>query len=123
MLQCGALDAQNWSPESAARLCRFALKAVSELQTTRGRLRQTSPEWVIVMTSSGSCLREMDNGGLVRGSMELSAVFAGGRTTMRAAHAFTDHLIEAFVMPEVDLLIATREGRKRLACSDRRPIG
>ena len=131
MLQCGALGcAKLVSRKRGTRLCRFALKAVSELQTTRGRLRQTSPEWVIVMTSSGSCLREMDNGGLVRvledwdlGSMELSAVFAGGGTTMRAARAFTDHLIEAFVMPEVDLLIATREGTKRLACPDRRPIG
>ena len=67
MLQCGALGcAKLVSRKRGTRLCRFALKAVSELQTTRGRLRQTSPEWVIVMTSSGSCLREMDNGGLVR---------------------------------------------------------
>ncbi len=36
----------NWSSERAARLRRFALKAVSELQATRGRLRQPSPEWV-----------------------------------------------------------------------------
>ena len=55
----------------------------------------------IVTASSGSCRREMDNGGLVRvledwdlGSMELSAVFAGGQTTKRAARSFMDHLIE-----------------------------
>ena len=55
----------------------------------------------IVTASSGSCRREMDNGGLVRvledwdlGSMELKSVFAGDRTTKRAARAFTDHLIE-----------------------------
>jgi hypothetical protein len=63
MLQCGALGQfaapadlsghatilepvsvrTNWPSEGAARLRRFALKAVSELQATRGRLRQPPP--------------------------------------------------------------------------------
>lgn len=56
----------------------------------------------IVMTSSGSLRRELGEGSLIRvlgdwdlGTMELSAVFAGGRTTKRAARAFTDFLVEA----------------------------
>ena len=54
--------------------------------------------------------------------MELSAVLAGGRTTMRAAHAFTDHLTEDL---RAELKSADRNSRdsKRLACPDRRPIG
>jgi DNA-binding transcriptional LysR family regulator len=79
----------------------------------------------IVTTSNGSCRREMDNGSLVRvledwdlGSMELSAVLAGDRTTKHAARAFTDHLIA-----ELNLLTATGEISKRLVCPDRRPIG
>lgn len=56
----------------------------------------------IVMTSSLSCRRETDSGLLVRvlegwdlGSMELSAVFVGGRAATRAARAFIDYLIRA----------------------------
>ncbi|MGB7036294.1 MAG: LysR substrate-binding domain-containing protein [Xanthobacteraceae bacterium] len=56
----------------------------------------------IVMTSSGSLRREFGEGSLVRvledwdlGTMELSAVFAGGRTTKRAARVFADFMVEA----------------------------
>lgn len=56
----------------------------------------------IVMTSSGSLRREFDDGTLARvlgdwdlGTLELSAVFAAGRTTKRAARVFTDFLVEA----------------------------
>jgi DNA-binding transcriptional LysR family regulator len=56
----------------------------------------------IVMTSSGSLRREFGERSLVRvlddwdlGTLELSAVFAGGRTTKRAARVFTDFLVEA----------------------------
>jgi DNA-binding transcriptional LysR family regulator len=53
----------------------------------------------IVMSSSGSLRREIAESKLVRvledwdlGAMELSAVFAAGRTTKRAARAFTEFL-------------------------------
>jgi DNA-binding transcriptional LysR family regulator len=56
-----------------------------------GAIAVAVAEMGIVMTSNGSCRREMDNAGLVRvledwdfGSMELSAVFASGRTSKRA---------------------------------------
>jgi DNA-binding transcriptional LysR family regulator len=55
----------------------------------------------IVTTSSGLPRREFEAGVLTRvledwdiGAMELSAVFAAGRTTKRAARAFTDFLVE-----------------------------
>lgn len=56
----------------------------------------------IVMTSGGALRREFDDGSLVRvlegwdlGTMELSAVFAAGRATKRAAGVFTDFLVDA----------------------------
>jgi DNA-binding transcriptional LysR family regulator len=54
----------------------------------------------IVMTSSGSVRREMENRQLVRilvdwdlGPLELNAIFPGGKAVKRAARAFTDYLI------------------------------
>jgi DNA-binding transcriptional LysR family regulator len=56
----------------------------------------------IVMRSSGSLRREFEEGSLVcvlqdwdLGAIELSAVFAGGRTTKRAARVFTNFLVDA----------------------------
>ena len=130
MLQCGALGCAKLVSRKRGTTVSVRVEGRLRIADNEGATAADVAGMGIVMTSSGSCLREMDNGGLVRvledwdlGSMELSTVFAGGRTTMRAARAFTDHPIETFVMPEVDLLIATREGRKRLACPDRRPIG
>ncbi len=74
-----------------------------------GRLRVAGNEGAItaavaglglVMTSSGSCRREMANGTLVRvlsdwdlGSADLSAIFASGKAAKHASRAFTDYLI------------------------------
>jgi DNA-binding transcriptional LysR family regulator len=122
MLQCGALGqfaAHACGPVGprdhlGAGQCEhelvFRKGGTTASVRVEGRLRIAGNEGAIaaavagmgiVTTSSGSCRREMDNGSLVRvledwdlGSMELSAVFAGDRTTKRAARAFTDHLIE-----------------------------
>nr|WP_283807959.1 LysR substrate-binding domain-containing protein [Bradyrhizobium macuxiense] len=56
----------------------------------------------IVMPSSGSLRPEFEEGKLIRvppnwdlGTVELSAVYAAGRTIKRAACALTDFMIEA----------------------------
>jgi DNA-binding transcriptional LysR family regulator len=65
----------------------------------------------IVMTPLSLCRREIDSGALLRllpdwdaGTVELNALFAGGRAAKRSARAFVDYLIAALRDGEAEAL-------------------
>jgi DNA-binding transcriptional LysR family regulator len=92
----------NWSFRKGGTTTSVRVEARVRIGGNEGAIAAAVAGIGIVMTSSGSLRREFGEGALVRvlddwdlGTMELSALFAAGRTTKRAARVFTDFLIEA----------------------------
>jgi DNA-binding transcriptional LysR family regulator len=91
----------NWSFRKAGTTTSVRVEGRTRIAGNEGAIAAAVAGIGIVMTSSGSLRREFGEGSLVRvlddwdlGTLELSAVFAGGRTTKRAARVFTDFLLE-----------------------------
>jgi DNA-binding transcriptional LysR family regulator len=92
----------NWSFRKGGATTSVHVDGRVRIAGNEGAIAAAAAGVGIVMTSSGSLRREFGDGSLVRilgdwdlGTLELSAVFAAGRTTKRAARVFTDFLVES----------------------------
>jgi DNA-binding transcriptional LysR family regulator len=89
----------TWSFEKDGTSNSIRVEGRARIAGNEGAIAAAIAGLGIVMSSSGSLRREIAEGKLVRvledwdlGAMELSAVFAAGRTTKRAARTFTEFL-------------------------------
>jgi DNA-binding transcriptional LysR family regulator len=96
----------TWSFEKDCTTSSIRIEGRARIAGNEGAIAAAVAGLGIVMSSSGSLRREFQEGKLIRvlddwdlGLIELSALFAAGRTTKRAARAFTEFLIE--VLKEV----------------------
>jgi DNA-binding transcriptional LysR family regulator len=92
----------NWSFRRGSTATSVRVEGRLRITGNEGAIAAAVAGMGIVMTSSGAVRREIEGGSLVRvledwdlGSMDLNAVFVGGKATKRAARAFTDYLIDA----------------------------
>jgi DNA-binding transcriptional LysR family regulator len=92
----------NWSFRKGSTTTSVRVDSRVRILGNEGAIAAATAGIGIVMSSSGSLRREFAESELVRvlddwdlGPLELSAIFAAGRMTKRAARVFTNFLIEA----------------------------
>ena len=92
----------RWSFRKGDTATSFQVEGRLTIRAGLGAIAAAVEGLGIVMTPLGACRRELESGELVRllpewdaGTVELSAVYASGRTAKPAARAFVDHLIAA----------------------------
>jgi DNA-binding transcriptional LysR family regulator len=91
----------TWSFQKDGTTSSIRVEGRARIAGNEGAIAAAIAGLGIVMSSSGSLRREIADGRLTRvledwdlGALELSAVFAAGRTTKRAARAFTEFLAD-----------------------------
>lgn len=91
-----------WSFQKRSTATSVRVEGRLTVRASEGAVAAATAGLGIVMAPLGACRRELESGELVRvlpnwgaGSMELSALFAGGKTAKPAAKAFVDYLNRA----------------------------
>jgi DNA-binding transcriptional LysR family regulator len=90
----------HWTFRKGDTATTFQVQGKLTIRASLGAIAAAAEGLGIVMTPVGACLRELENGELIRllpewdaGTVELNAVYASGRAAKPSARVFVDHLI------------------------------
>jgi DNA-binding transcriptional LysR family regulator len=127
----GPMNTPYWSFRKDGRLVSVQTKGRLFVTTHEGALTAAAAGFGIVLSSHGSCLKELECGALLRvledwdmGRIEVHALYPGGKAAKPAARAFGDFVAKEFRLtehlnpsrhpPEISL---TRSRGNRMDCS------